>query len=124
MLPVNSYILVHQVQEGKAVSSWTGFNTTLIDNVSLKSTVGYLPVIELSPTQMDTVHAILNCSKIYASHLNEAAIAVVFDQAIYGKAQKILGMTPGKIFLKRLVVCMGAFHTTMTYMACMLVQGC
>ena len=42
--------------------TWTGFNTKLVQNVPLLSAVGYLPVIDASPTEMDTVLTVLQRS--------------------------------------------------------------
>lgn len=96
---------------------WTGFNTRLAKIPTVeKSKIGYLPIIDASPTQMDTVNTVLLRSISIADFLNLNAIAVVFDQAIYAKAQSLRWQTPA--FSQRLVVRLGDFHLAMAFMAC------
>ena len=96
--------------------TWTGFNTKLVQNVPLLSAVGYLPVIDASPTEMDTVLTVLQRSIEIADKLKLQAIVVVFDQAIYAKAQTIRWQT--ELFLTRTVIRLDEFHTAMTFLAC------
>ncbi len=48
------------------IPSWTGFNTQLTDHIPPLSKVGYLAVIDASPTKMDTVKTILHRRLQYA----------------------------------------------------------
>ncbi|XP_077972179.1 uncharacterized protein LOC120332986 [Styela clava] len=96
--------------------TWTGFNTKLVQNVPLLSSVGYLPVIDASPTEMDTVLTVLERSVQIADKLKLQTIVIVFDQAIYSKAQTIRWQT--ELFKNRTVLRLGEFHTAMTYLAC------
>ena len=66
----------------RKIPSWTGFNTQLSTSILNQSVVGYLPVIDASPTKMDTVNTILVCSMKYTDSLHLAEIVLVFDQAI------------------------------------------
>ena len=52
---------------------------------------------------------------IVAVKTGQRDIAVTFDQAIYAKAQEIIWSTNGEF--NNVVLCMGAFHTSMTVMA-------
>ncbi|KAJ8020639.1 hypothetical protein HOLleu_40285 [Holothuria leucospilota] len=70
------------------IPGWTGFNTVL-SSVPQMSVVAYLPVIDSNPTQMGTVQMILKSSISYADRLDQEVVVVVFDQAIYAKAQQI-----------------------------------
>ena len=54
----------------------------------------------------------------YADVLHLAVVVLVFDQAIYAKAQKIIWEDDTEEWKKRLVVRLGAFHTKMSYLAC------
>lgn len=101
---------------GRLLPGWTGFNT-LVDyqNIPPMSKVGYLPVIDASPTDMSTVNTILLRSVDIADSLELDSIAVVFDQAIYAKAQQIRWQNA--CFSKRLVIRLGEFHTIMSYLA-------
>ncbi len=66
---------------------------------------------------MDVVLDILNQSKAKAERLGLSEVDVVFDQAIYAKAVEIV-LNPMYIHLKKFIVLrMGAFHTTMTFLA-------
>ena len=94
---------------------WTGYNTKIAVNIPIVSKIGYLPVIDASPTEMSTVHTILKRSLEIADELQLENIVVVFDQAIYCKAQQIRWQSD--IFSKRIVIRLGDFHTVMSYLA-------
>lgn len=84
-----AYVFVKSM-EGSAIPSWTGFHTLLQgENTLQKSALYYLPVIEASPTEMSTVNTILKRSVQIADQLELDHIVLVFDQAIYAKAQQI-----------------------------------
>ena len=53
------------------------------------SKLGYLPVIDASPTRMDTVYTILMQCVAIADSLEFDSLVLVMDQAIYSKAQQI-----------------------------------
>ena len=105
-------------EEKTTIPSWTGFNTLLSTNIPRQSIIGYLPVIDASPTEMETVKTILVRSVQYADLLHLAVIVLVFDQAIYAKAQKIIWGDNDDELKKRLAVRLGSFHTKMSYLAC------
>ena len=67
---------------------------------------------------METVKTILTRSIKYADVLHLAVVVLVFDQAIYAKAQKIIWEDDTEDWKKRLVVRLGGFHTKMSYLAC------
>lgn len=90
--------------------SWTGFNQLLQKEIPQKATIGYLPVVDASPTELNTVNTILHRSVEIANQLELPSVAVVVDQAIYAKAQTMRWQTP--VFLERIVLRLGAFHTT------------
>ena len=96
--------------------SWTGFNQPLTTKIPPRATIGYLPVLDASPTELNTVNTILHRSVEIANQLELPSVAVVVDQAIYAKAQTIWWQTP--VFKDRVVLRLGAFHTTMTALAC------
>ena len=82
-----------------------------------QSSIGYLPVIDASPTDLNTVHTILTRSIEIADKLALKEIVLVMDQAIYSKAQEIRWMNT--TFMDRLVLRMGEFHTAMAYLSCL-----
>ncbi|XP_071812536.1 uncharacterized protein [Apostichopus japonicus] len=107
---------VSKFSEARLLPSWTGFNQLLSSNIPPKATIAYLPVVDASPTDLNTVNTVLHRSLEIADQLELPSIVVVVDQAIYCKAQTIRWQTP--IFQERIVIRLGAFHTTMTALAC------
>ena len=99
------------------IPSWTGFNTLLVDSIPKMSIIRYLPVIDATPTKMETVKTILTRSLEYADKLKLDVVVLVFDQAIYAKAQKIRWEDNDEKWRKRLVVRLGGFHTKMSYLS-------
>eukprot|EP00057_Strongylocentrotus_purpuratus_P028770 XP_011683244.1 PREDICTED: uncharacterized protein LOC105447183 [Strongylocentrotus purpuratus] len=103
--------------DGRMLPGWTGFNQMLITLiVPPKATIAYLPVIDASPTETNAVNTILHRSIEIADSLKLGSVVVVVDQAIYAKAQSVRWQTP--LFRDRIVLRLGAFHTAMTFLAC------
>ena len=64
-----AYCLAKQFAD--VIPGWTGFNTRLCSkNIPPQSKIGYLPIIDASPTQMSTVNTILIRSIDIAESLN------------------------------------------------------
>lgn len=103
---------------------WTGFNATVQVELLLRSTIGYLQIIDSSSTSYDTVNTILHKSLEICGKLGLEEIVVVFDQAIYAKAQQIRWHNPE--CSKRIFIRLGDFHTAISYLSCIgeNVQGC
>eukprot|EP00057_Strongylocentrotus_purpuratus_P021683 XP_011676157.1 PREDICTED: uncharacterized protein LOC105444073 [Strongylocentrotus purpuratus] len=109
--------LLKTVEVGeKLLPGWTGMNVMLTKPVSKQCTVGYLPIIDASPTEFDTVNTILTTTLSIADALKQESVVLVFDQAIYSKAQQIRWVN--EIFRKRIVIRLGAFHTALSMLAC------
>ncbi|KAK1885936.1 G polyprotein [Dissostichus eleginoides] len=88
------------------------------ETLSKDALVDMLPdpsVIEASPTEMSKVNTILKRSVQIADQLELDHIVLVFDQAIYAKAQQIRWKDVE--FTKRLVIRLGEFHTCMSYLS-------
>eukprot|EP00794_Sanderia_malayensis_P020893 gene20893-22944_t len=68
---------------------WTGFNTKLCNEVPSISKIGYLPVIDAPVTDLTTVNTILGHSVSICRRLQLPEIVLVFNEAIYAKAQMI-----------------------------------
>lgn len=109
------YVLskIHASEMEKSLPSWTGFNTQLAADVPNMSTIGYLPVIDAPVTDLATVNAILRHSVSICQRLQLPEIVIVFDEAIYAKAQQIRWKE--QEYMDRLVVRLGDFHTVMSY---------
>ena len=81
------------------------------------SKVGYLPVINASPTEYSTINAILTRSKEITDKLQLKYAVLVFDEAVYSKIQHIRWKESE--FYERFVVRLGEFHTTMSFLSAM-----
>ena len=68
--------------------SCTGFFTQLTTIVPKKSRIGYLPIIDGSPTDLGVVNVVPSQSIDMANKLNKNSI-VVMDEAVYAKAPLI-----------------------------------
>ena len=77
--------------------------------------MGYCPVIEASPTELDTVYTLLKRSVAMGKKLCLDDIIIVMDQAIYAKAQEIV-LQKNREF-ENVVLRMGAFHVITTFLA-------
>ncbi|KAL5019691.1 hypothetical protein ScPMuIL_002583 [Solemya velum] len=65
-----------------SLPGWTGCNQLLSKDSHPLSVIGYLPVIDASPTDKSTVNAILEKSLDIVNSLNVSAVVLVMDQAI------------------------------------------
>jgi hypothetical protein len=92
-----------------------GFNTMLHDKIPDVQSVGYLPVINASPTEYSTINEILKRSKIIAEKLNLKYAVLVFDEAVYAKIQHI--RCKEREFYDKFVVRLGEFHTIMSFLS-------
>lgn len=72
------------------LSGWTTFNASITPPLP-KSVIHYLPVIEASPTSLSTVKHILESAVKMADTLECESLMIIFDQAMYSKAQQING---------------------------------
>jgi hypothetical protein len=80
------------------------------------SNIGYLPVVDAPVTDMATVNEILRHSVSICQRLQLPEIGLVFDEAIYSKAQMI--RWKDEELKKRLVIRFGEFHTVMSFCHC------
>ena len=111
-----AYIVSKMSQLETPLPGWTGFHTLLHSSkIPPLSTIAYLPVIDASPTEMSTVYTILMKSTKIADQLELKTIVLVFDQAIYYKAQQI--RWKDITLQNRLVIRLGQFHTAKTFLA-------
>ena len=100
---------------GEDVPGWTGYNIKKYDYAVLQTKIHYLPVIEASPTDFDTVNTIIYKSTDIKSMFKVPYIICVFDLAIYAKVQEI--RWADQTLKDKLVVRLGEFHTCMSFMA-------
>ena len=103
-------------EESQQIAAWTAFNVNISqdDGIS-ESIVGYCQVIDSSPTEMPTVYTVLKRSIQMADQLGQQDVIIVFDQAIYAKANEIIWRCQEE--MNRVVLRMGAFHIACTFLA-------
>ena len=95
---------------------WTGFNTLLRkDNIPDVSRVGYLPIVDASPTEYSTLNEVLNSGIRITEKLRLQQTVVVFDEAVYAKVQHIGWKEQS--FYDKFVVRLGEFHASMSYLS-------
>lgn len=109
------FYLCFYFQDQSEIPGWSGFNQILSKCSFPLSLIGYLPVIDASPTEKSTVNAILEKSLDIADSLRLTAVVLVMDQAIYAKAQEIRWQGIPE-FRDRLVIRLGEFHTAMAFL--------
>ena len=96
--------------------SWTGYNRLLVtsDPTPTLSSIHYLPVIEAPPTDNTTIMEIFKRSSQLSRQLEISEMVLVFDQAIYSKAQ-IIRWDDAEL-RDKFVVRLGEFHTAMSFL--------
>ena len=100
---------------GESIPGWTGYNVKKYDYAIQQTKIHYLPVIEASPTDLNTVNTLIYKSIDIKSIFQVPYIICVFDLAIYAKVQQI--RWADKSLIEKLVVRLGEFHTCMSFMA-------
>ncbi|CAG2186230.1 unnamed protein product [Mytilus edulis] len=104
------------IDVSQCIPTWTAFNImTDHTNVPRANSIGYLQVIDASPTDLNTVTTVLQRSVSIADKLGQRDVVIVFDQAIYAKALEIIWQKP--VEFERVVLRMGAFHTACAFIA-------
>ena len=78
--------MAHAADENP-LRGWTGLNTMLCQEIPAVQRVGYLPVINGSPTEYSTIREILVRSKGIVEKLQLKHAVLVFDEEVYCKIQ-------------------------------------
>ena len=113
-----AYVLVKMLNnyEESPLPGWTGFNIMLYEaELPKESRIGYLPVIDNSPTEYSTINAILENGVNIANALQLDHIVMVFDEAVYLKVQQV--RWKNELFYNKLIVRLGEFHTIMSFLS-------
>ncbi|KAG8174007.1 hypothetical protein JTE90_000963 [Oedothorax gibbosus] len=108
--------LKYSKNSDEPLPAWTAFNCLVEkDNALPTSNIRYLPVLEANPTEFSTVNLILKKKSIdIADKMSLEEIVLVFDQAIYAKAQQIRWKE--ELYKKRIVIRLGEFHIVMSFL--------
>ena len=111
-----AYVLAKLVSLDKDIlPGWTGFNTKLCENsIPVVPRIGYLPVIDTSPTEYSTIKTILDRSQAIVDKLQLRYATLVFDEAVYAKVQHVRWKS--ELFYN-LFVQLGEFHTIMSFLS-------
>ena len=79
-----------QLSSSQTVPGWSGFHSKTMDDDFETHRVSFLPAINQSPTELDTVHEVLQQVKRKTEILNVQSADLVLDHAIFTKALDIL----------------------------------
>jgi hypothetical protein len=112
------YVLIkmYGVSDEDPWPGWTGFNTLLRQsNITTVSKVGYLPLVNASPTEYSTLNEVLKTGIKILDKLCLQQGVLVFDEAVYAKIQHIRWKE--QIFTDRFVVHLGEFHACMSFLS-------
>ena len=110
-----AFILCKLSNHSELLPGWTIFNTSLSTIPVTYSPIRYLPVIDAPVTDMATIYTILRKRLDLINKLKVEHGVMVFDVAVYAKIQQLRWKTAE--FVSRLVVRLGEFHTSMSYMS-------
>ena len=90
---VYSLIKVHAANVQGTWPGWSGYNT-LLSSVPPLSRVGYLPLVNASPTEYSTLNEVVKLSIRIMDRLQSEQCVIVFDEAVYAKVQHIRWKEP------------------------------
>eukprot|EP00794_Sanderia_malayensis_P001845 gene1845-2078_t len=109
-----SFVLCRDFQNELLLPNWTGFNTLLqAKEIPVVSKIGYLPIINASPTKFSTINAILQRSTQIANKLCVPYVCLVFDEAVYAKIQQV--RWKNEAYLSRFITRLGEFHMATSF---------
>jgi hypothetical protein len=105
------YTLSHKYssESGLLFPGWTGLNMQVRKEIPTVTNIGYLPVIDAPVTDLATVNnTLLKHSVSICQRLELPEIVLVFDEALYAKAQML--RWKNEEYKNRLVIRLGDFH--------------
>lgn len=80
-----------------------------------KSSVMFLPMIDMNPSDVTCVSSTLHFVSEHAKQHSIANPIVTFDQPLWLKAFNIIQTEPPNSDLRKIVVCLGAFHAELSW---------
>ena len=83
-----------------------------------KSSVHFLPMIDMDPTDMTCIYSTLSFISNQASHYKYTPI-ITFDQPLWWKSLKIVSNDPQDSKLKSIILRLGGLHVEMSFLGCM-----
>ena len=96
---------------------WNAFLENLkYDAIGNKSQILFLPFVDASPSNYDTIYTVLRLALEKSKSLGQAIAFATFDQPLYWKARDIVASAPENSDLKNIIVQLGGFHLLMSFL--------
>ena len=100
--------------------SWSGFMQTFDQHcgtIQKKSTITFLPMIDLNPSDVNCIYTTLDFVCGEARKYSKTPV-LTFDQPLFQKATDIIASQSPHSLLRKTVLRLGAFHTEMSFLGC------
>ena len=81
-----------------------------------KSSVIFLPIIDMNPSDVTCVYSTLNFISQHARQHGILRPIITFDQPLWLKAYEIIQTEPANSDLRKVIVRLGAFHAEMSFL--------
>lgn len=97
---------------------WNGYTERLTSNIMdfSKSQILFLPFIQQSASNYNTIYTTLLCALENAKRYNHDVCIITFDQPLYAKAREIVSAAPEGFEVSKIVVRLGGFHLLMSFL--------
>lgn len=100
--------------EVQDVPSWSAFNARVHAGQSLRTTIGYCPLIPAPSSDYSTIYTVMETLATMMNHLGQKHVVVTFDQAIYCKAKEIQWKRANEF--SNMVIRLGGFHVVLNFL--------
>ena len=98
--------------------NWSGLMQTISKGSHPgKSSVTFLPMIDMDPTNMSCIYSTLKFVEAQCKRQHTTPI-ITFDQPLWWKAQLIVESEPPDIELRSIILRLGGFHAEMSFLGC------
>lgn len=93
------------------IPNWSGFMDRITQNLPYeKSQVLFLPFVNQSPSNYNTIYSVLEFASKNISEFNQKSCFVTFDQPLYIKARDIVASFEQNTNISNITVRLGGFH--------------
>ena len=106
-----------QLSSSQTVLGWSGFYSKTIDDNFEMHIVSFLPAINQSPTELGTVHEVLQQVKRKTEILNVQSADLVLDHPIFTKALDLVNDPANEDLKASISIRMGGFHACCIFLA-------
>ncbi|CAH3133198.1 unnamed protein product [Porites lobata] len=98
--------------------NWSGLMQTISkESHPGKSSVTFLPMIDMHPTNMSCIYSTLKFVEAQCKRQHTTPI-ITFDQPLWWKAQLIVESEPPDSELRSIILRLGGFHAEMSFLGC------